>query len=162
MSASMLDRLFAKVAFFAPGGYSLRPWLHKKRGVTVGENVWISLYCYIDEVHPDRIILGDNVTVGLRSTIFAHMYSEKFEPGKHVGLVTIEKNVYIGPHCVIFPDVTIGEGSVIAAGSMVSKSVPPGVLYGPPSAAPLARVTRPLIKGENMSYSNFLLGLRKL
>jgi acetyltransferase-like isoleucine patch superfamily enzyme len=117
---------------------------------------------YIDEVHPDNIFIGDNVTIGLRSTIFSHFYSGDYEPGKKVGKVVIGNNVYIGPHCVIFHDVNIGEDAVVAAGSIVSKNVPSKVLFGPPPSAPLALVTRPLIKGKNMDYKSFLMGLRKL
>ncbi|QTA89997.1 acyltransferase [Desulfonema magnum] len=160
MASSLTKKLFAKIAFFAPGGFTFRPWLHRARGVQMGENVWISQYVYIDEVHPENVIIKDNVGIGLRSTIFAHFYWGKYKPGKRVGKVVIEKNVYIGAHCVILHDVTIGEGSVIAAGSVINKNVPPGVLYGPPSASPLARVTRPLIKG--VSHKEFLSGLRKL
>lgn len=162
MSSKIKSRLFAKLALFAPGGYTLRPLLHRRRGVQVGKNVWISQLVYIDEVHPENITIKDNVTIGLRSTIFAHFYSGDYEPGKKVGKVVIEKNVYIGPHCVIFHDVTIGEGAVIAAGTMVSKNVPPGVLYGTPSPQPIAKVTHPLVKGKNMDYNKFLLGLRKI
>jgi acetyltransferase-like isoleucine patch superfamily enzyme len=102
------------------------------------------------------------VTIGLRCTIFAHFYSGDYKPGKHVGKIVFEKNAYIGPHCVIFNDVTIGEGAVVAAGSVVSRNVPPGVLFGPPQAAPIARVTRPLIKGESMDYNRFVFGLKRL
>lgn len=131
--------------------------------MSIGRNVWISQYVYIDEVHPDHVRIGDNVTIGMRCTIFAHFYSGNYEPGKTVSDVIIEKNAYLGPHCVIFHGVTIGEGAVIAAGTIVTKSVPAGVLFGSQSAAkPLAKVTRPLVKGENMNYENFLLGLRQL
>ena len=160
MAGSLTKHLFAKIAFFAPGGYTLRPWLHRARGVHMGNNVWISLYVYIDEVNPENIIIKDNVTIGLRTTIFSHLYWGDYEPGKKVGNVVIEKNVYIGPHCVILHDVTIGEGAVIAAGSVVTKNVPPGVFYGPPPAAPLAKVTHPLTRETD--YKKFLLGLRKL
>ncbi len=145
-----------------PGGYTLRPALHRMRGVHMGKDVWISQFVFIDEAHPEAVYIGDNVTIGLRSTIFAHFYSGDYEPNKKVGKVVIEKNVYVGPHCVIFNDITIGEGSVIAAGTVVSKSVPAKVLFGPPPAAPIAKVTRPLIKGESMDYRQFLMGLRKL
>lgn len=158
--ATFIKRLLAKIAFFAPGGYTLRPWLHKMRGVNMGKKVWISQYVYIDEIHPENIIIEDNVGIGLRSTIFAHFYFGGYEAGKKVGKVVIEKNVYIGPHCVILHDVTIGEGSVITAGTVVSKNVPPGVMYGNPSPVPLARVTCPLTNGT--SYKEFIFGLRKL
>ncbi|MCD4669690.1 MAG: acyltransferase [Actinomycetia bacterium] len=160
MTPNTMKRLLGKFAFFAPGGFSLRPWLHKTRGVTIGENVWISQYVYIDEVHPENVIIKNNVGIGLRTTIFAHFYWGNYQEGKKVGKVIIEDNVYIGPHCVILHDVTIGEGSVIAAGTVVTKNVPPGVLYGNPSPAPLAKVTRPLVYG--VSHKDFLLGLRKL
>lgn len=156
----MLNRLLAKIAMIAPGGYSIRPKLHKMRGVKIGKNAWISQFVYIDEVHPDRITIGDNVTIGLRCSLFAHMYSGHYAPGKSVGKIDIKKNVYIGPNCVIFHNVTIGENSVIAAGSVLAKDVPSNVLYGPPNAQVLARVTKPLIKGRDMNYRSFLLGLR--
>ncbi len=162
MAGSIFNRLLCKLAMVAPGGYTLRPRLHSARGVSIGKNVWISQFVYIDEVHPEHITIMDNATIGLRTTIFAHFYSENYEPGKKIGDVVIGKNVYIGPHCVIFHGVAIGDGAVIAAGSMVAKSVPPGVLYGPPAGASLARVTRPLVKGAAMNYENFLLGLRPL
>lgn len=162
MAGALVKRMFAKIAMIAPGGYTLRPLLHRMRGVQVGKNVWISQFVYIDEAHPENIIIKDNVTIGLRTTIFGHFYSGRYGPGKKLGKVVLEKNVYIGPHVVIFHEVTIGEGSVIAAGSIVTKNVPPGVLYGPPAAAPLARATRPLVKGKSMDYENFLLGLKTL
>lgn len=158
----ILSRLLTKLAMIAPGGYSLRPMLHKIRGVNIHKNVWISQFVYIDEVHPEDITIMENVSIGLRSTIFAHFYSGNYASGKKTAPVIIEKNVYIGPHCVIFHGITIGEGAVIAAGSVVTNNVKPGILYGPPMARPLAKVTRPLIKGRNMDYENFLLGLQKI
>ncbi|MGL5616472.1 MAG: DapH/DapD/GlmU-related protein [Sarcina sp.] len=44
--------------------------------------------------------------------------------------VTIEKNVWIGAGATICPGVTIGENSIIAAGSVVTKDVPKNVVYG--------------------------------
>jgi acetyltransferase-like isoleucine patch superfamily enzyme len=40
--------------------------------------------------------------------------------------IVLERNVWIGAQCVILKGVTIGEGSVVGAGSVVTKSVPPG------------------------------------
>ena len=126
MRGSLVSRLLGKLAMIAPGGFTVRPWLHKKRGVKIGNNVWISQYVYIDEVHPENVVIKENVTIGLRCTIFAHFYMGRYSTGKNVGKVVIEKDVYIGPNCTILKGVTIGEGSVIAAGSVVSKNVPPG------------------------------------
>ena len=158
--ARLFKRLLGKLALITPGGYSLRPMLHKLRGCTLGKNVWISQYVYIDEVHPEAIVIKDNVSIGMRTTIFAHFYEAEYKPGKYVGKVVIEDDVYIGPHCLILQDVTIGKGAVIAAGSIVTQNVPAGVLFGPPKCEPIARATRPLANGE--TYKNFLLGLRRL
>lgn len=46
------------------------------------------------------------------------------------GKVKIGDYVYIGTNSLIMPGVTIGDGSLIAAGSVVTKSVPPGVVVG--------------------------------
>lgn len=44
--------------------------------------------------------------------------------------IIIEDNVWIGADCKIFKNVFIGEGSVIAAGSIVTKTMPPNTLCG--------------------------------
>ena len=159
MSFNIKNRILHKLASIAPGGDSLRPWLHRWRGVEIGKNVWISQYVYIDELHPDGLSIGDNCTIGLRTSIFTHFY---WGPRKanNQGKVVIEKNVFIGPHCVILPNVTIGEGSVIKAGSVVSSNIPPNIFYGSPPAAPLAAVTVPLTR--EYSYHEFLMGLRPI
>jgi acetyltransferase-like isoleucine patch superfamily enzyme len=155
-------RVLGKIAMIAPGGFSLRPWLHKLRGVQIGANVWISQFVYIDEVHPERVVIKDNVIIGLRCTIFAHFYLGGYNPDEKTGKVLIEKDVYIGPGSIILNDVTIGEGSVVAAGSVVSKNVPPGVLYGHSPCVPLARITNPLIREGKVDYKRFLFGLKKI
>jgi hypothetical protein len=45
------------IEFSVPGGYRLRPFLHRMRGVKIGKNVWISQYVYIDELHPDAVTI---------------------------------------------------------------------------------------------------------
>ncbi len=160
MIRAVISRVLQKIAFITPGGYTLRPWLHKRRGVKVSKGVWIGQLVYIDEAHPGNVTIKENVGIALRTTIFAHYF---FHGAKGLdtkpGNVVIEKDVFIGPHCLILPNVTIGEGSVIMAGTVVSKNVPARVLWGPPQAYAQARVTRPLAGGN---YKNFLLGLRKL
>ena len=155
---SMYQRFLAKLAFVMPGGFRLRPFLHRCRGVNIGPNVWISQYVHIDELHPEAITIGGNSTIGLRTTVTAHLYWGSKRDGGHVMPVCIEEDVYIGPHCVILPSVRIGKGSVIQAGTVVSRNVPPGVLWGPPAAGPVGRVTNPLT--NRVSYRQFVEGLR--
>ncbi len=159
----MIKRVLGKflhiIAFVAPFGNSFRPFIHRLRGVKIGKNVWISLYVYLDEIHPECISIGDNSTIGLRTSVISHTYfglPKKNNPNK----VIIGKNVYIGPHCLILPNVRIGDGAVIKGGSVVTRNVPPNTLWGEPSAEPLAIVSVPLT--PETSYDEFLRGLRPL
>jgi acetyltransferase-like isoleucine patch superfamily enzyme len=152
-------RLLHKIAYLAPGGDTLRVWLHRARGVRMGRNVWIGQFVYIDELHPDQLSIGDNCTIGLRTSIFTHFYWGGRRDTNH-GHVTIEKDVFIGPHCVVLPNVRIGEGSVIKAGTVVSRSVPPRTLWGLPGAEALGEVTIPLTASH--SFREFMAGVRPM
>ena len=156
----ILQRVLRRVAYEIPGGGSLRPALHRLRGVTIGKNVWISQYVYIDEIHPEVITIEDNCTIGLNSAIISHLYWGPRRDSKNAGPVYIEQDVFIGPNCVIMPNVRIGKGTVIQAGTVISKSVPPNTLWGPPKAGPLARITVPLTSHNELR--NFIRGLRPL
>ena len=159
MIKSIFSRFLLSLSFIAPFGYSFRPWLHRIRGVKMGKNVWIAKAVYLDELHPEDIEIGDNSTIGYRSTIFTHMY---FGPKqeKSTGKVIIGNNVYIGPHCLILPSVKIGDGSVIKGGTVVTRNVPPNIFWGIPNAGPLARVTVPLTLDH--TQEEFVKGLRPI
>jgi acetyltransferase-like isoleucine patch superfamily enzyme len=157
MIKNFWGRLLHILAFFFPLGNNIRPTLHRLRGVKVGKNVWISKLVYIDEVHPEAVSIGDNSTIGFRTTIYAHTY---FGPRKSAieGKVIIGNNVFIGPHCLILPNVTIGDNAVIKGGSVISHNVPANSMWGPPAAQMIATVTVPLT--SESSYPEFLMGLR--
>jgi acetyltransferase-like isoleucine patch superfamily enzyme len=149
--------LLGRLALVLPGGSSVRPRLQRWRGVSVGVNVWIGLYVYIDDLHPEAISIGNNCTIGIRTSIITHFYWGPRQPVSN-GKVVIENDVFIGPHCVILPNVTIGEGAVIQAGSVVTRSVPARTFWGPPPAGPLGTVTVPLTLDHG--YNAFLRGVR--
>ena len=159
----MLRKIFGRVlhtlAFVLPFGNTLRPFMHRMRGVHMGKNIWISKYVHIDDNHPECVTIGDNTTIGLRTTIFAHTYfgpPRKTNPDK----VVIGKNVYIGPHCLILPNVTIGDGAVIKGGTVITRNIPPDTMWGTPAAEPIAHVSVPLTT-EN-TYDEFVKGLRPI
>lgn len=155
---SILNRVLHKAAMIAPGGCTLRPFLHRLRGVKIGEHVWVSQYVYLDEIHPEVITLGDNVSLGLRTSVIAHLYWGPRRSTEHAGPVHIGDNVFIGPHCVVLPNVTIGEGAVIAAGTTVSQNVPPHTIWGVARAGPQATAMIPLT--HETSYEEFSRGVR--
>ena len=77
-----------------------------------------------------------------------------------IGEVVIEKDVFIGPHCLILPNVRIGEGSVIKAGTVVSTNVPPFTFYGSSHPEALAKITVPLTSEH--TDEEFIAGLRPI
>ena len=72
----------------------------------------------------------------------------------------IERDVFIGAHCLILPGVKIGQGAVIKGGSVLTSDVPPFTFWGPPQAGPLGRITVPLI--PDRTYKEFVRGLRPI
>jgi acetyltransferase-like isoleucine patch superfamily enzyme len=157
---NLIQRFMQKLAYVSPGGGTLRPWFHRLRGVEIGEGVWIGQRVYIDDVHPEAVTLEDNCTIGLGVSILTHLYWGPRRSPDHAGVVVIGENAYIGPHCVILPNVRVGRGAVVKAGTVVSRNVPEGTLWGAAPAGALAKVTTPLT--AERSYEEFLRGLRPL
>jgi acetyltransferase-like isoleucine patch superfamily enzyme len=153
----ILLSLLNRIAFICPGGYTVRPALQRWRGVSMGKRVWLGLYVYIDDLHPAALSIGDNCSIGLRTSILTHFYWGPRRAGSN-GTVVIENNVFVGPHCVILPNVRIGEGAVITAGTVVSRNVPPHTYWGVPPAEALAEVSVPLTAQH--TYAEFLRGLK--
>ena len=160
MLINLRNRIFHKLALFLPGGKNLRPWLHRRRGVKIGRNVWISQYVYIDELHPEAVSIGDNCTIGLRSSIFTHFYWGPRKANNGFKEVVIADDVFIGPHCLIMPGVRVGKGAVIKGGTTLTRNVPPLTFWGPPDSGPIAKVTVPLT--NKYSYNEFIKGLRPI
>jgi len=156
----MVKRLLNWLAAVAPGGFSVRPSLQRVRGARVGRRVWIGRGVYFDELHPEAISIGENCTIGLHVSIFTHFYWGPRRGPEAAKSVVIEDDVFVGPHSVILPGVTIGRGAVIQAGTVVARNVPPGVLWGCDPAHPLAQVTVPLT--QDTGYERYVWGLRRI
>lgn len=147
------------MARFFPGSTSLRPFLHRLRGVKIHGTVFIGDDVYLENEHPDCVEIHDGAGIGLRSTIVAHTG----DIGEH-GKIVIEKNAVIMSCCTIVcsagQTLTIGEASVLSAGSVVSNDVPPHTLCAGPRIRALARVTVPYTL--ETSHEDFVRGLRPL
>ncbi len=152
----MWNRILAKIARTAPGATSLRPWLHRLRGVRINGTVFIGDDVYIENEYPDCVRLEDGAQIALRSTIIAHTRGSS--------QVVLERNVLVGACVVIIAPVgatlIIGEGAVVGAGSIITASVPPQTLVAPDRVKTFARVTVPFTMSTD--YRAFQRGLRPI
>jgi acetyltransferase-like isoleucine patch superfamily enzyme len=156
LARRVANRALHIMAQFAPGCTSFRPFLHKLRGVKIHGAVFIGDQVYLENEYPEMVEIHDGVQIVLRSIIMCHF--------RGTGKIVIERNVWIGPNCVITAPtgrtLTIGEGSVVAALSVVTRDIPPFTFVGGAPAKAIARVTVPMTL--KTSYDDFKNGLAPL
>lgn len=95
------------------------------KNIEIGEGSYINFNCnFVDD---GKIIIGKKVMFGPAVTIatVGHPINPKLREYMYTDQVIIEDNCWIGGAVTICPGVTIGENSVIGAGSVVTKSIPP-------------------------------------
>lgn len=147
---AVFNRSLQYLARNVPGGQTLRVALHRARGVHIGKDVFISEDVILENAHPHLITIEDEAWIGMRSTVIAHM--------RELLGVKIEKGAFIGPGVTILPNVTIGYGAVVTAGSTVTRSVPPMTVVQGNPAVPVATCGIPL--GPETSVREFSIKLK--
>lgn len=128
-------------------------------GVTIGNNCMIATRNFGTE--PYLISIGNNVQI--TQGVYLHTHGGSHAARRQIpmfdvfGKIQINDNVYIGSCSHIMPGVTIGEGALVAAGSIVTKSVPPHVVVGGNPAKYICSVEEYI--NHNVKYN---LGTKKL
>lgn len=104
-------------------------------GVTIGENVHIASFCHIN-AGGGEVDIGDHTGIASHVVICGGMTDigrlaiTPQDGGRAIRMRTvIGEYVLIFSGAIILPGVTIGDGSVIAAGSLVCRDVPPGQIW---------------------------------
>jgi len=99
------------------------------RGLTLGKGVYFAPWVLIDPVAAFLISIGDHTSFAPRVQILAHDASCRRSLG-HTRLapVRIGSRVFLGADSLVLPGVTIGDGAVVGAGSVVTRDVPAGAL----------------------------------
>lgn len=101
----------------------------KHSKLTIGDNVSINHCSYINA--SGEVIIGNNVLIGPFVMIHSgnHNFQSKLklirDQGHNLKKTIIGNDVWIASHVCILPGVSIGDGCVIGAGSIVTKSLPP-------------------------------------
>ncbi|PZV36423.1 sugar O-acetyltransferase [Mesorhizobium kowhaii] len=115
------DGFFLIPPFYTTGGSEIR----------VGRNVFINQNCTFYDL--GGLDIGDDVMIGPNVSLITS--GHPLEPSRRRDCVTakpivIERNVWIAAGATIVGGVTVGENSVVAAGSVVTRDVPPNTLVG--------------------------------
>jgi len=118
----------------------------RMRGIEIGMHVYIGPFVQIDLLYPHLVRIEDYVSIGMNCMIFAHsnptcsVWLKKNLYGRTVAPVTIKTGAWIPPGTIILHGVTIGEHSVIGAGSVVIDDVEPYTLAAGRPARPIKKL----------------------
>ena len=126
-SPEEIRELFAKlIQNEISDDFGLFPPFYTDCGVNIkiGKNVFINACCRFQD--QGGIEIGDGALIGHNVTIATlnHDFNPKTRQNITPKSVKIGKNVWIGSDSTILPGVKIGDGAIIGAGSVVTKSVP--------------------------------------
>ena len=110
----------------------IRPRIMKWMGCKLGKNIFVGDNVYIDKNYPELIEIGDNTYITGGTTLLCHkrdisdyhIGDNLFDKPYKTGKIVIGKGCSTGTNTLILPGVTIGDGAIIGAGSLVTKDIP--------------------------------------
>jgi acetyltransferase-like isoleucine patch superfamily enzyme len=111
---------------------SLRPAIWRLTGCKIAKNVSLGYDIYYDVGNAKLINIEEGVWVASRSLLLCHKRDlTNYGVGDNYNHLTyikspiiLKKNCVVGMGAIVMPGVTVGEGAIIAAGSIVTKDVP--------------------------------------
>lgn len=126
------NNLWIQPPFYCEYGYNMR----------VGERVFFNFNCVVLDVAPvsigSRSMFGPNVQIYTATHPLNHL--QRASGKEYAKPIAIGEDVWVGGSVVICPGVTIGDRSVIGAGSVITKNIPADVF----AAGNPCKVIRPL------------------
>lgn len=126
----LLHRIFGEIR----GEIGINAPFHCDYGFNIfaGRNFFANCNCVI--LDGAKVTFGDNVFIAPNCTFTTAGHPldvEQRNQGLEIALpITVGDNVWFGANVCVLPGVTIGSGTVIAAGSVVNRDIPSGVLAG--------------------------------
>lgn len=130
--ASALKRIVKELFAECGTDLYLKPPLYCDFGynIHIGSNVTINYQCVFLDAAP--VVIGDNCFIGPMCgfyTVSHPLDVQRRNDGYVTGSpIILKRNIWIGGSSTILPGVTIGENSVIGAGSVVTKDIPANVV----------------------------------
>lgn len=142
-------KLLKLIAKQLPGN-GLRKRLLRMCGYVIGKDVYIGEdFIIVDDLGDGQfnLSIGDRVAISPRVTFVLHTQpnESRIAPyvNSHKGSITIDADAWIGTGAVILPGLTIGEGAVVGANSVVTKNVAPYTIVGGAPAHKIKEVIVP-------------------
>lgn len=131
-NAFLLKYLMNSVLLEPISPRKLRPWVLKKIGCKIGKNVFIGSNIWVDSGHSDMITLEDHVHIAGECTLLCHQRNlsnycigdDYAKLGYKILKIYLKKGCLIGQRTMILPGVTVGEGAIVGAYSLVTKDIP--------------------------------------
>jgi acetyltransferase-like isoleucine patch superfamily enzyme len=119
-----------------PARITVAPGATIEMGDTAGINYGVEIYA------SKSIKMGDNAMIGDLATLYDTDF-HRIEEGAEVrqGPIVLGDNVWIGRAAIVLPGVTIGDHSIVAAGAVVTKDVPPRVVVAGNPAKVVREIT---------------------
>lgn len=110
----------------------LRPFVLRRMGCHVGKGCFIGDHVRIDFGHANLITLEDGVSIAGGTRLLCHQRDfsdycigdDYMKLGYTLRPIVLKKGCLVGMESFVMPGVTIGEGAVVGAGSMVVKDIP--------------------------------------
>lgn len=148
------NRILQILARFTPGAMSVRPFLHRLRGVKIYGKVWIGDDVYLDNEFPEHLEIHHGAALGMRSLLIAHTRG----PGR----IIIDEFAYVGPGtlvvCPAGRTIRIGKGAMIGPGCIITSSVSDNAFMAAPKSKAIAKITIPF--NQAASVDEFFAGLQ--
>lgn len=110
----------------------IRPILWRWMGAKVGKDCFIGYEVWVDMTNTELIEMEDHVHIANRCLLLCHQRDlsdyhigdDYAKLGYHKRKIVLKKGCLIGMNSMVMPGVTIGEGAIVGAGSLVTKDIP--------------------------------------
>lgn len=130
-SHSVRNFFFRRAGLTLPRTSSIhfRTEFYRPEAIVVGEHCTIGDTCFLDG--RETIVIGECVNLGSHVSIYTRQHDvDSPDFAESGGPVHIGRYAWLGSHSIVLPNVTIGEGAVVAAGAVVTRDVAPYTMVG--------------------------------